>query len=134
MCLFTRDGKTLLSKGYDTTKDEHFYRVLGGGLEFYELAEDGIRREIREELESEIENLKFLGIVENPFVYLGQRGHDIVFMYSGDLARKELYAQENIQVTEQNQIKFTTEWIPVEKIVSKEVIVYPTADYSKYLA
>lgn len=68
MCIFTHNGKTLASKGYDASKDEVFYRVLGGGLEFREKVEDGIRREIKEELLCDIENLRFIkNLMQNGF-------------------------------------------------------------------
>jgi NADH pyrophosphatase NudC (nudix superfamily) len=56
MCLFYKDGKVLVSKGFDKVKNENFYRVLGGSVNFFETGEAGVRREIQEELLSEVEN------------------------------------------------------------------------------
>lgn len=132
MCLFTRDGKTLASKGRDTVKGEDFYRVLGGHVEFFETAEEGIRREIREELNSEIENLKFLDVVENRFIYEGNKWHELVFLYSGDLSRKELYEEKLIRIVEETH-ELDAVWIPIQSVLSGEVHFYPTFDYGRFL-
>jgi len=34
--LVIRDGKVLVREGYDTKKNQTFYRALGGGIEFDE--------------------------------------------------------------------------------------------------
>ena len=47
MCLVT-DGKRILAgKGRDNIKNEDFYRVLGGSLNFGETVKDGILRDKR---------------------------------------------------------------------------------------
>ena len=45
-------------------------------------------REIREEIEAEITDLELLGILESIFTLEGQLGHEIVFVYQGDLLTK----------------------------------------------
>lgn len=71
MCLFTHKGKTLVSKGYDEKKNETFYRVIGGSVNFGEKTEGSVRREVREELGCEVENLKLVKVVENVFEFNG---------------------------------------------------------------
>lgn len=130
MCVFQKDGKVLVSKGFDDIKNEHFFRVLGGGVNFGETAEAGVRREIKEELASEIENLKFITVVENLFTYRGERGHEIVFLYSGDLAKKELYEKNLIHIIEDTH-EFDAEWIKIEDILNNKILLYPKFDYEK---
>ena len=89
MCVFIHDGKVLASPAVEKSKHKHFYRLPGGKIEFGESSVEALHREIQEELGSEIENLRLLDVVENRFEYEGKRGHEIVFVYSGDLARKE---------------------------------------------
>ncbi len=132
MCLFVHDGKILVQKGYDKVKGEYFYRVLGGSLNFFEKIEEGLRREIREELKSELDNLALLDVVENLFVYEGNKGHEIVFLYSGDLSRKELYGQNTIHVIEKTY-EIDVEWVPIEKVLNKEIPLYPALDWSRFL-
>jgi ADP-ribose pyrophosphatase YjhB (NUDIX family) len=132
MCLFVHDGKTLVSKGYDSVKGQAFYRVLGGGVNFFETAEDAVRREIQEELQSDVENLVFLTVTENIFTYLGKKGHEIVFMYSGSLSRKELYGAETIHVVEETHENEAV-WVPIDEILNGKVPLYPNLDYNQYL-
>lgn len=94
MCLFVHNGKVLASKGYDENKDETFYRVIGDSVEFGEKTNDAIKREAREELLCDIENLELVKVVENIFVFNGKQRHDIVFLYKGNLSNKDLYEKE----------------------------------------
>ena len=64
-------NKILVQKGYDNEKDEEFYRLPGGGIEFGETGSVALKREIVEEFGSKISNVKFLGIIENIFNYKG---------------------------------------------------------------
>lgn len=129
MCLFHKDGKVLVAKCFDKIKNEHFYRILGGSVNFFETGEAGIRREIQEELSSEIENLKLVDVIENLFTYEGSKGHEIVFLYTGDLARKELYAQNVIHIIE-DTYEVDAEWIPVSDILNGKIPLYPALDYA----
>ena len=43
--LAVRNNKLLVSEGFDTVKNETFYRCLGGGIEFLEKSEDALKRE-----------------------------------------------------------------------------------------
>lgn len=128
MCLLHHDGKLLASKGFDRTTQKAFYRLLGGSINFFETSEDGIRREMQEELQSDIENLKLIDVVENLFTYEGVRRHDVIFLYTGTLTQKALYTQKTISITD-GPHTFSAEWIPVEKIRSHEMTLYPTLDY-----
>lgn len=128
MCLFYRDGKILVSKGIDKITKQTFYRLLGGSLNFFENSETGIRREIQEELHSDIDNLKFITTVENTFTHEDWRGHEIVFIYLGDLTRKELYEQSSIHIVEENY-EFDAEWIPVRDVIKGTKTLFPAFDW-----
>ena len=132
MCLFNHEGKTLASKGYDEKKNETFYRVIGGSVNFGEKTEEGARREVREELGCEVENLELVKVVENIFEFNGNSGHDVVFLYKGDLSNKTLYEQEKIHIVEP-YLEFDAEWVPIEDIVSGKSILYPALNYSEIL-
>jgi len=140
MCLIVHDGKVLVADG-DTLQSSSpdrrvvpssFYRVLGGSLEFQETVEQGVRREIREELNSEIENLEQLGVVENIFTYAGEPGHEIVFLYKGDLAKRELYEKDRWHVVEDGY-EFDAVWVPAEQVLNGSKPLYPVFDYATIL-
>ena len=132
MCIFHHDGKILVSKHFDSVKNENFYRMLGGGVNFSETSEAGIRREIQEELSSDIENLKLLDVIENIFTFEGVKGHEICFLYTGDLAKKELYSQDSIHVVE-DTYEFNAKWVALEDILNGSVPLYPIFDYKNLL-
>lgn len=62
-----------------------FHRLIGGGVELGETHEKAILREVQEELQADVVDLAFLGVVENIFRYDGELGHEIVALYCGRL-------------------------------------------------
>lgn len=128
MCLFHKNGKVLVSRGFDKVKNENFYRVLGGSLNFFETGEAGVRREMQEELQSKIEDLKLVDVIENLFTYEGKKGHEIVFLYSGNLSRKKLYKRNPIHIVE-DSYEFDVEWISMDEILTGKIPLYPALDY-----
>lgn len=136
MCLFIHENRVLVADA-NTLKGKvggrkvvpgNFYRVLGGSINFNETAEDGVRREIREELQSGIENLERIDVVEDLFTYVGERGHEIVFLFKGQLTKKELCEQESIHIDE-DEYEFDARWIPIDKLLNGDAPLYPTLDY-----
>jgi 8-oxo-dGTP pyrophosphatase MutT (NUDIX family) len=128
MCIITRGGKMLATKGFDGVKGETFYRLIGGGVHFCEQALDALKREVREELETEVEHVTFRELVQNIFTYNGTPGHELTFVYSADLVRTELYEKEEIPIADHPSV--IASWIPTSDVVSGTLTVYPTIDYS----
>jgi len=91
ICLFQWNDKILVFEGFDSVKQSHYYRPLGGGIEFGERATDTIRREIREEINQDAIDLNLLGVMENIFDCEGRRGHEIVFVFDGHLRDESVY-------------------------------------------
>src|SRR3990170_4725004 len=96
VCLFRNNNRILVHEGFDTIKQDYYYRPLGGGIEYGETSHDAIAREIREELGVEIENVRLLGVVENIFVYQGEQGHEIVFVFDAEFVNKSLYGLDEL--------------------------------------
>ncbi len=132
LCIFHHEGRILASREINKVTSKVFYRLLGGGLDFFEKGEVGIRREIEEELHSEIENLQFIEVIENIFSHEDWRGHEIIFLYSGDLVRKELYEQQIITIEEETY-QFEAEWIAVSDVLNKKKILFPALEWDKLL-
>lgn len=129
LLLIEHEGKLLLNKGYDSIKKETFFRFVGGSLNFGEKAEEAMRREIKEELNSEIENLQFLRVVESIFTYEGEKGHEIIFLYKGDLSNKNIYQQKFISIPDDQN--FPAEWVPISDILEDKIILYPSFNYKE---
>lgn len=98
VCVFREGDRILVGEGHDPIKGETFYRPLGGGIEFGETSADALAREIREELDAEVADLRYLGTLENVFTYAGQPGHELLLVYDGRFADPTMYQHEPIAV------------------------------------
>ncbi len=128
LIIIRRNQEILAVKGVEKIKNKDYYRIIGGTIEFQETSRDAITREVREELGSDIENLKLHSVEENIFEFQGEQIHQIEFIYSGELANKDLYKQEHITITEP-YASFNTDWVPIEKIKNEEIIMFPEIKY-----
>jgi 8-oxo-dGTP pyrophosphatase MutT (NUDIX family) len=111
LCLFRHGDRILVSRDYDSVKQDHYYRPLGGGIEFGETSRDAIIREIREELDAEIENLTWLGTLENLFILEGEPGHEIVLVYDATFVDRSIYERDSL-IGHEHEIgsSFVAEW------------------------
>lgn len=125
ICVFRNKDLILVFEGYDPIKGETFYRPLGGGIEFGEYGEEAVRREIMEELHTEIKDLSFPGMLENVFVFNGTPGHEIVMIYDGTLEDSGLYDKAVIAVIEANGEEVRAVWKSLDEFAAGNSILYP---------
>lgn len=83
LCVFRRDDKIFVAEGYDAHLDQVFYRPIGGRIEFGESGHEAVIREVKEEINANVTEVKYLGMLENIFEYEGESGHEIVLVYDG---------------------------------------------------
>jgi len=128
ICVFRNQDRILVNQGYDQVKDKYFYRPLGGGIEFGETSLETICRELREEINVEVdkESLTYLGTVENIFHFNGEPGHEIVLIYDGKLKDLDLYEQAVIAGKEANGEEFEAMWMSLDEFGTGKRILYPT--------
>ena len=124
LCVFRHQNKILVSEGFDPTKNQTFYRPLGGGIEFGERSVEAARREIKEELNAEVTDLKYLGTLENIFVFDGNPGHEIVQIYDGKFVNAEFYEKTEFFGYEEGDGKFKVLWKNLGEFNSK-IPLYP---------
>ena len=129
ICVFRNNNRILVAEGYDSVKEEYFYRPLGGAIEFGETSVDTVCRELMEEINAEVEkeSLKFLGAVENIFSFNGDPGHEIVLIYDGLFKQAKLYEQAMIigNEVEINET-FNAIWKNINEFGDGKLILYPT--------
>jgi 8-oxo-dGTP pyrophosphatase MutT (NUDIX family) len=128
ICVFRHNNHILVAEGYDSVKDEYFYRPLGGGIEFGENSTETICREVMEEINVNVEkdSLKYLGAVENIFHFNGIPGHEIVLIYDGALKESRLYEQDVILGKEANGEEIRAVWKDLDEFREGKSILYPT--------
>ena len=126
LCVFRNKDRILVFEGYDTVKEETFYRSLGGGIEFGEKAEDTVRRELMEELNVEVGEVRYLGTLENIFTFNGNSYHEIVMVYDGALVDSGLYEQAVIVGKEANGDVIRAMWKRLDEFGEGKAILYPT--------
>jgi 8-oxo-dGTP pyrophosphatase MutT (NUDIX family) len=124
ICVFWNVGRILVSEGYDPVKKLKFYRPLGGGIEFGETSAQAVMREIREEINAEITNIRFIGTLESIFTYLGAPGHEIVQVYDGKFLDRTLYTIPTIIGAESNGQSFQAHWRSLD-CFSEETPLFP---------
>jgi len=115
-------NKILVGEGYDKTKNQTFYRCLGGGIEFLETSQTALKREYKEELGVDIEVGDFCGISENIFTYQGKNAHELVLFYK--IKIKEEDVKEKYHIIDDN-CETDAYWIDVNEFKNNNKILYP---------
>jgi len=93
-----KNNKILVINTHDFKKNEDFYRLVGGGIDFGETGIEALKREVKEEINAEIKNSKYLGLIENIFNYEGKEMHEIALVYKAEFKDKEIYGKKEIKI------------------------------------
>lgn len=125
LCIIWRGAELLLTEGYDPAKSQTFYRPLGGGIEFGERGIDAAAREMREELDAEIVDLRYLGTLENIFVFNNEPGHEIVLMYEGRFTDPARYDLDEMVGHEEGDGPFRVVWRAITDFDAGLAPLYP---------
>jgi 8-oxo-dGTP pyrophosphatase MutT (NUDIX family) len=119
-----QDDRILLSQGFDPSKQQNFYRALGGGVNFGETSCEALVREFQEEIQAEITNIKYLGCLENIFIFNDKQGHEIIQIYQCDFVDRRFYQTEVIRFREADREK-TALWLDIRQCKSGQLRVVP---------
>lgn len=123
--------RLFLSRGFDPIKKRTFYRAMGGGVDFGETSLNGLKREFIEEINAQITNIKYVGCLENIFVFNGTPGHEIIQLYRCDFVESKFYELEEITFNEETRQK-TALWVDIDRFRSKELCLVPE-QFLKYV-
>ena len=90
------------------------------GIEFLEKGEDALKREFKEEIDTDINVKKFLGVSENIFTYQGKNAHELILFYEIDVKNyKEKY------IIHDDCGEYDATWIDIKDFKEKKKILYP---------
>lgn len=128
--LVRRDEEILVEEGYDSIKNETFYRFLGGGIEFGESGVDALKREFKEETNLDIDVKNYICTLENIFIFEKRKGHEIGLVY--EIALPDYaYEMDEFKQVEAGVIR-RAKWIDKKEFLSGNLKLYPE-EIKKYL-
>jgi 8-oxo-dGTP pyrophosphatase MutT (NUDIX family) len=124
ICVCRSGNRILVAEGHDSKKGQTFYRPLGGTIEFGEHGEETVQREFREEINADLTEVRYVGMLESIYTYEGQPGHEVVLVYDASLSDVSLYEKEIIQGDELGQ-PFKAVWKRLDEFGPGKPPVYP---------
>jgi 8-oxo-dGTP pyrophosphatase MutT (NUDIX family) len=124
ICIFRHQDEILVSEYQNPQTNEPFFRPLGGSIEFGENSSIALQREIAEEIGAEIDNLKFLGVIENIYTNKGEQKHELLFIYDAEFINQNLYRINSFSAFE-GERKFKVHWIKIADFANGKLQLYP---------
>lgn len=114
----------LLERGYDSVRNEYFYRPLGGGVEDGETSKMALIREFNEELGVDVIVRHYFGDIESVFEYEGQKGHELASIHAIQFKEMNLYQQDIFERCD-NSSGYAV-WKTLSEIDKEGCKLYPT--------
>lgn len=114
LCIFRRGDYIFVAEGYDALRKQQFFRPIGGGVEFGESAENALAREVMEEINAPVKDVRYIGMLENIFEYEGQPGHEICILFDGAFVESFRNADDYVvQGSDDDDVLYTARWMKV---------------------
>ncbi|MBW4603299.1 MAG: NUDIX hydrolase [Calothrix sp. FI2-JRJ7] len=117
-------NQVFVSEGYDPVKQNTFYRAMGGGVDFGETSLEALKREFQEEIQAELQNIRYVGCLENLFTFNGKPGHEIIQLYECDFVDPKYYELQRQEFTEGERKKVAV-WVDINRCKSGELRLVP---------
>ena len=112
LCVLWRGKSFLVGEGYDSVKQERFFRPLGGEVEPGESPEEAVVREMLEEIGQHVVVTRHLGTFDNRFVYEGKPSWEIVDVFEARFDGEETDL-DNLTIAEMG---WRLAWITIEAL------------------
>lgn len=124
LCLFEHQGRLLLQEFTNHITGQLFYRPFGGGLEFGEHAASAVRREILEELGSEISVPELVAVIEDIHDLGEGQKHNVIFLFRAQLMDEALLQVPEFRMLD-NQTEHRAVWHPIRDIHQDVITLHP---------
>ena len=121
------DGKILVDKGSDPTRNLIFYRAPGGGIDFGEQAHDAVVREVMEEMQLEIRAVNTWKVVENIFTYKNKLMHEMLFLVQCEFVDSSMYSKDQHPHIEPGRETTYATWKSLDDIEAEGAVLVPEA-------
>ncbi len=119
------DGGWLACYGNDTNKGREFYRPAGGGVEFGETSREAVCREMMEEFGAVVEPIRLWGTEENIFTYMGEVGHEVVFLWECRFVDESFYTLDEIIISDDHGVTAPVHWVQPDDLAARGIALYP---------
>ena len=123
ICVIRHGDRILAAPGYAGSKGV-FYRPLGGEINFGEHSRQAIRRELREEIQVDITEPRYLGVIENFYTLFDVPQHELVIIYEAELVDSSLYEVPSMQGDEGGRA-FRVEWVSLSEFTEGRASLFP---------
>jgi ADP-ribose pyrophosphatase YjhB (NUDIX family) len=106
---------------------ENFWTFPGGRAEFGETAEQTLKREMKEELDADVEVVRLLWFVENFFTYADRQCHEIALYFLMRFPADSIYlVQPGSFQGQEEAAKLTFRWFSRQPEVLSQLPVLPS--------
>ncbi|SFS77533.1 ADP-ribose pyrophosphatase YjhB, NUDIX family [Paenibacillus sp. BC26] len=124
--IVTRNKEILVEEQYGkhSIGTGHYYRPIGGTIEFGEHSKKTLIREFDEELGIQISIIRHIKCIENIFTIDESIGHEITQIYLVEFVEPKLYEVEKFKVVEGGIITYA-KWISINEFEEEQQILYP---------
>lgn len=127
-CILEHNGRVLLNQG----KGEDFWNMPGGRVKAGESSENAIKREMQEELNINVKDVKLINVSENFFMYAGKEYHELLHVYSVSFDDNELINKQDFYALDNPNMFYR--WFKKEDIKNincKPVVIYNLINQDK---
>ncbi|MGH1413151.1 MAG: NUDIX hydrolase [Pelagimonas sp.] len=123
--IFRREDYVLAGPVYDDDAQIKGWRPLGGEIEFGERGADALIREMREETNQEVTDVRIIGTLENLYEHHGEKGHEMVLVYEARFANPSIYDADQLAFAEADGLEMQAKWISLPKARAGRIALYP---------